>query len=338
MNTNTLTLDASAIDGLAFRHFKDRSDYAEFVRISNAAWHFDSMEDMMTLAQMENMYNHLTNCDPQRDFLIAEVAGGEMIGFGRMWRAEQTDGTRRFSYFFRLHPTWRRKRIGTFALNWFEQHAHELNAELPRNNNTVLDTWARDKETSVHAILKRANYTPIRYGFEMARSLHDPIPDFKLPDDLEVRTVTAEDARRLWAADVEAFRDHWGFAEPTEAEFQRWINDPVQFQPELFKVAFDKSNGEVAGMVNGYINHEENEELKRKRGYTENISTRRAYRKRGVARALIVENLKMFRDMGYDEAALGVDASNPTGALRVYESCGFKPIKIETVYQKKLIG
>ncbi len=36
------------------------------------------------------------------------------------------------------------------------------------------------------------------------------------------------------------------------------------------------------------------------------------------------------------EAALGVDATNPTGALRVYEDCGFKPEKTDIVYRKSL--
>jgi ribosomal protein S18 acetylase RimI-like enzyme len=36
------------------------------------------------------------------------------------------------------------------------------------------------------------------------------------------------------------------------------------------------------------------------------------------------------------EAALGVDTENVSGALRVYEGCGFRPIARSTTYRKSL--
>jgi mycothiol synthase len=60
------------------------------------------------------------------------------------------------------------------------------------------------------------------------------------------------------------------------------------------------------------------------RGWLEHISVRRPWRKRGLATALIAETLRLFQDMGLEEGALGVDSENPTGALRLYESLGFR--------------
>jgi hypothetical protein len=50
-------------------------------------------------------------------------------------------------------------------------------------------------------------------------------PDFPLPPGLEVRPVNPEHYRAIWDADVEAFLDHWGYAPPTEDDYQRWLND-----------------------------------------------------------------------------------------------------------------
>ena len=36
------------------------------------------------------------------------------------------------------------------------------------------------------------------------------------------------------------------------------------------------------------------------------------------------------------EAVLGVDTENPTGALRLYESVGFRPLKESASYRKPL--
>ena len=137
-------------------------------------------------------------------------------------------------------------------------------------------------------------------------------------------------------ANNEAFRDHWGFTPPTEADYNAWLNNKVIFTPEMWKIAWDVEKNEVAGQVKGFINHEENKEFKRLRGYCEFISTRRPYRKQGVARALIALTLREFKARGMTEAALGVDAQNPNGAVRVYEACGFRVAKRFTTYRKPL--
>jgi ribosomal protein S18 acetylase RimI-like enzyme len=167
----------------------------------------------------------------------------------------------------------------------------------------------------------------------MVRSLAEPITLTPLPPGLEVRPVTPEYYRALWEADQEAFRDHWGYIPGTEADYQRWLTEPI-FNPGLWQVAWD--GGQIAGAVQNFVNAKENEAYHRKRGYTEGIFVRRPWRKRGLARALIMRSLQMFKNMGFTEAALGVDAENLSGALRLYESCGFRAVKRESLYRKPM--
>jgi mycothiol synthase len=84
-----------------------------------------------------------------------------------------------------------------------------------------------------------------------------------------------------------------------------------------------------------YVEGLENEKYNYKRGYTENISVRKPWRGRGVAKALLVKSMKMFRDMGFDHTALGVDTENAAGAYQLYESVGYKVVRITTVYRKQ---
>jgi ribosomal protein S18 acetylase RimI-like enzyme len=89
-------------------------------------------------------------------------------------------------------------------------------------------------------------------------------------------------------------------------------------------------------MVLNYINREENEHYARRRGYTEDIAVRRPWRRRGLASALIVRSLSALAERGMTEAALAVDAENPSGALRVYERLGYRQIKQWTVFRRQL--
>jgi ribosomal protein S18 acetylase RimI-like enzyme len=175
----------------------------------------------------------------------------------------------------------------------------------------------------VAALVEKNGYEQVRWGYEMSRPTDAPLPDASLPDGLDVRTPTEEEHfEAIFWAQNEAFRDHWGHRENTEEDYQRWLSDPVTFQPDLWKVAWD--GDEVAGMVLNFVNEEENREFERGRGYTEFISVRRPWRRQGVARSLLVQSIEMFRQMGMEETALGVDTLNPNHALNLYEGVGYQ--------------
>ena len=90
--------------------------------------------------------------------------------------------------------------------------------------------------------------------------------------------------RQIWEADVEAFRDHIGYTEPTEHDWERFLGDPLQDRT-LWKVAWQ--GDQVVGQVRSFIHEGQNAAFGRKRGYTEYISTAREWRGQGIAAALI---------------------------------------------------
>ena len=92
----------------------------------------------------------------------------------------------------------------------------------------------------------------------------------------------------------------------------------------------------MAGMVLSFINRDENEHYARRRGYTEDIAVRRPWRRRGLASALIARSLSALVERGMTQAALSVDAENPSGALRVYERLGYRKIKQWAVFRRRL--
>jgi ribosomal protein S18 acetylase RimI-like enzyme len=53
-----------------------------------------------------------------------------------------------------------------------------------------------------------------------------------------------------------------------------------------------------------------------------------------VARAAVARSLVILKERGLDTGILGVDATNPTGAVRVYESVGFSVAEKSTAWRK----
>jgi ribosomal protein S18 acetylase RimI-like enzyme len=89
-------------------------------------------------------------------------------------------------------------------------------------------------------------------------------------------------------------------------------------------------------MVLNRLDEAQNEQYGRKRGYTQDIFVRRPWRRRGLARSLLVRSIEMFREMGMEETALGVDTQNPSGAFRLYESVGYRPARRHTFFNKPM--
>ena len=65
-------------------------------------------------------------------------------------------------------------------------------------------------------------------------------------------------------------------------------------------------------------------------------TTRRPYRRRGLARAMIAESLRTLKARGMTQAALNVDSENLSGATRLYAACGFVVESTWLSYRKPL--
>ena len=151
---------------------------------------------------------------------------------------------------------------------------------------------------------------------------------------MELRPASRDQYRRIWDAEAEAFRDHWGEAEWTEADWERFEAEPDHEDPYLWRVAWDAD--EIAGVVRTTVPVAENERHGRRRVYVAGVSVRRPWRRRGLARALLAGSLIGAREAGYTAASLGVDTDSPTGATGLYRSLGFEPERTFVAWRKPL--
>ena len=230
----------------------------------------------------------------------------------------------------------RRRGLGQALLAWAERRAaagHAAGTMGPADLPHVVFCWADVDVDGVAAFAATNGYSPDGYGILMTRSLADPLPDAPLPEGIELRPVRPEDYRRIWDADVEAFQDDRDPVVRTDADFERWFTAP-DLDTSMWLVAWD--GDEVAGAAWNVVYGAENERLGQKRGYIEHLSVRRPWRRRGLASALLVRSMQTFRDLGLEEARLGADAENLSGAVRLYELVGFRRIKRWARYVKAL--
>jgi GNAT superfamily N-acetyltransferase len=319
--------------GLRLRPYAGEPDLAEIVRIENAEAEADQLPERASLEDEAAAFAHPNDhFDPLRDVTIAEVDGRPVAVATRTW-VDTTDGLREYRVNGAVDPAWRRRGIGAALLADNERRMREIAAGHETANPRFLGSWTGDTQPAAAALLAGAGYEPVRWFFDMTRPHLDDIPDVPLPDGLGIRPITMDNVRAVWDADIEAFRDHWGGFDGSEEMFQRWMASPLT-DLSLWVVAFD--GDEVAGGIINGINDEENAALGINRGWLASVFTRRRWRRRGVARALIARSLAVLRRRGVTSAALGVDADNPSGALGLYEDAGFAVTYRSTAWRKPL--
>jgi mycothiol synthase len=318
--------------GLVLRPFRGEEDFPGMRAVKLAAEAADGVDRPASLEDFAHVYRHLQNCDPATDMVLAEI-DGEMVAYGRVLWWEEYTGARRYQPFCFVAPEARGRGLGTALLAHGEARLREIVGGHPSGGEKTLEVQHNDEEAGAAALYAAAGYAPVLHGADMVRPHLEDIPEVPLPPNLVVRTPRPDELRKVWDAEVDAFADYLGAAPPGEEGYRQFLDDPY-LDPSLWRIGWD--GDEVAGQVRSFINGPENEATGRKRGYTESISVRRPYRRRGLARALLVQSLHAVRERGMEEAALGVLTENLHGAFRLYESVGFRVERSWTTLRKPL--
>jgi ribosomal protein S18 acetylase RimI-like enzyme len=167
--------------------------------------------------------------------------------------------------------------------------------------------------------------------YQMARPLREPIPAGPVLPGLDVRCWRMESEAEQQAY-VQAHNEAFPDAPMALGDWQHFMKSP-QWAVGANIAAF--AGAEVVGSVTVYWDEAENRSQEQKIGFTEHIFVRPAWRKRGIARRLILEGLCYLKERSLDEARLEVLAQNRQ-ALRLYKSLGYRVTQESGLYVMRL--
>jgi ribosomal protein S18 acetylase RimI-like enzyme len=300
-------------------------DVPALTRFWNVLERHDGWRDLTT---EEETHEQLVRgpWDMSLDSLAAVAADGEIAGLTTM--PPPPPGGHVVYVGGGVVPPLRGQGIGRRLLAWAVERAVAQHKAAAATNPWELHLGAADTDKQTPRLVARFGLEPVRYWYEMDRGVADPIPDSPLPDGL--RAVTYDPALNdvLYDAHMAAFSDHWGFDWRPKDEFLKRFAS-VAFRPEQSAIAVAADDS-----VAGYLFSTSYDDPSRMTMAT--IGTLRAWRKKGVASALMATALRLYAEAGVTTATLGVDTNNPTGALRVYERIGFRPILSATTFSKSI--
>jgi mycothiol synthase len=224
------------------------------------------------------------------------------------------------TYFVRgcVRPGAKGRGLGSLLLDISEDRARA-------HGVATLHQVALGPDQAADALLRSRGYRDVRRHYEMTIELADEPPEPTLPEGFSIETFREQDAESWYAAMNEIFEEEWGFElEPFDEWWGRHAGDDHSLWFLIWR------DGEIAGLAHGQAE-------RRGGGLVNWLGVRKQWRHRGLARALLLHLLRELRGRGAARAGLGVDAENPTGATRLYESAGMHVEAEHVTFMKELV-
>jgi mycothiol synthase len=251
--------------------------------------------------------------DLETDALVAEAPDGSIVAYGDL--SDPSNEGRLVWIDASIRPG-APEPAGASLVEELERRALEHLAAGGR-----IKAYVAERDSVLANLLRARGYRVVRHSFRMQADLATEPAAPEWPEGIAVRSFRpGDDDRRMYEAQEETFADQFEHEPSTYEEWRHWTFGQA-FDPELVFLA--EEGGELAGIVIARSERGGDETL----GWISVLGVRRPWRRRGLGRALLLHAFRELRARGKPRAGLGVDGSNPTGAVQLYERAGMTVVR-----------
>lgn len=260
--------------------------------------------------------------DPEQDAFVVETRDGRIVGYAALFNIKDHCDLSGDIY---VHPQFKGLGVHTVLLREMDTRA-DVHIQFAEPDARVFICVTDHKDEAGEAIFARKGYSPVRRQWRMGIDLDAAPPAPILPDGFEFRPfLKDEHAKAVWLARNEAFRDNWGSHQLTFEKFSYYSFDDARYDPTLWVVIW--KGDEVAGFsINQY---------RMDIGWIHILGVRPVWRTKGLGLALLYRSFGEFYWRGTKSIALGVDASNVTGATRLYQKADMNTLSEFVTFDKE---
>ncbi|MBD2759762.1 GNAT family N-acetyltransferase [Yimella sp. cx-573] len=311
-----------ALPGLNWQPF-GRDDLPDIAAFYAVCEEHDNNPERSSLTGLQEFWDS-PRSRPEHDTLVARDETGTVVATA--WAGCNRAVTEKRGVYLggAVHPAHRDRGIGRAVLNWQMAHGNSWDQQTREDRFGPLDMrlYAPVDQEDVRDLAQRAGLEVERYFFEMRR-MADGTEVWPSVEGIDI--VDWNPARSAEAMSVvnESFKDHWGFTPMTREMWDEGISADT-FRPHWTLLAVERTTDRVVGVVINSAYEQDWAAEGVTEGYSDDLGVLRSHRGRGIASALLRASMVRFAEAGLEAAALGVDADNPSGALRLYEGLGFE--------------
>jgi mycothiol synthase len=299
----------------------------------------EAVDDMGESYSAEEFRDDLSSSsvDAERGVLGA-FADGRLVGMALLHARTAAEPVHEMFLWGTVHPEFRGRGIGAGILRWAEQAAPAISELRFPGAPLKVQSPAYAEMADHRALMESFGYRAGHYDFGMRRRI-SPAEAERAPsqaDGFDLVPFGPAVAEEFRVTHNEAFvPDHPGSTYVPPEVFAERTRSPG-FRADLSFGLRESASGTLAGYVLSYHYEADTKATGGRAVYLNYIGTRREWRGRGVAGALIGTVVHAAARGGFDTATLEVLADNPTGALSLYRRLGFEVRRTFIMYVKPL--
>lgn len=266
--------------------------------------------------------------DPQGYWLA--IQNGQTMGYGgaivRRSRIEAGMNDGRIDV--DVVPEYRGKGI--------EQELMKLSLEYLKSHKIgKAQRWCMGTEGWRHDLVLQFGFKAVHHEYFMVWEGETPerypLPERTHFDNKLIKEATDEEIVHFVEMFNNTFSEHYNFAPQSVERFIRFRDT----NKDIWRITFAKDGQTTVGICSYGEYTQYNKENNTRIGIVGVLGVVKAYRRKGIGRALLSDCMTWLCGRGMDTIYLQVDAENPE-ALHLYTSLGFKVQKESTIYQLEL--
>lgn len=317
--------------GLAWRPLA-REDLDQLSGLLTAIEHLDEPVERHSVSELLERFDAMDS-DPESDTIVGWDSAGFPVAYGWVRRVQFDVDPRRVYLSGGVHPGWRRRGIGSALLRWQLDSARRayLDGLAEEHGPLRMICLVEDQLTEQRAVYSSVGLAPARWFADLTRRLTDPAPELVVPEGIRIVPMREDHVEAVRLAHNEAFADRWGVQPIDEAHWREEIARSTS-RLEWSWVAIDNASSEIVGYITNSAYEQDWPGQGFSDGWTDRLGVRPRWRRRGIARALLIASMRSYAYAGLDAAGLGVDTEQPTGAYGLYADMGFVATNTTVLY------
>jgi ribosomal protein S18 acetylase RimI-like enzyme len=227
-------------------------------------------------------------------------------------------------------PEHRRKHIGS-TLAELAFHSYR------ERGIKKIQASARSANIPAQKFLVKFAFTQCRVFSQMKRSLDNLPASFGENTAIKIIDIgTGDEALKLENELMnESFKEHFNFRALTMEERIYYTREQEK-QGLKFNDFVGYLNNQPVGIMITAIDPREIEYKKERVAWLAVLGVLKPYRHQGIGKALMIHAMQFLKKQGVKKAMLGVDDTNITKAIKIYESLGFEVVFKRYMYIKEL--
>jgi ribosomal protein S18 acetylase RimI-like enzyme len=264
--------------------------------------------------EFSDLKHEWSRMDIEQDVWLAKTESDEIIGYAALIPSKDE-----LHFDVKSDPGYEQSDLLTEMLDRCEERAREIARERDISGHTFLAHVNRRGAD----VFKNAGFRYLKSYYQMHIDLDGTLAQPIWPEGVSVRTAVPEEDNLEIYQVVQIFFGREDTGEPTFEQWRSHMIRPDTYDPDLWFLAMVEDS--IVGACLG-IKYESE-------GWIRQFGVIPAWRGRGIATAMLLHAFQVFRDRGYKQAGLGMEADNEN-AMRLYERVGMKVLRQYDEYQK----